>query len=49
MIPIIGAPFGAAINFQLANKLARDAMNAFRMRWYKSQAQSTLEASRDSL
>ena len=34
-IPIIGAPFGAVINFQLTSKLGKDAMNAYRMRWNK--------------
>jgi uncharacterized protein (DUF697 family) len=35
LIPVIGAPFGAVINYQLAHKLGKDAMNAYRMRWFK--------------
>ena len=36
LIPVIGAPFGAVINYRLTYKLGKDAMNAFRMRWFKS-------------
>lgn len=35
LIPIVGAPFGAVINYQLTHKLGKDAINAYRMRWNK--------------
>jgi uncharacterized protein (DUF697 family) len=33
LIPIIGAPIGAVVNYRLINKLGNTAMNAYRMRW----------------
>ena len=33
LIPIIGAPVGVVVNYQLIKKLGRTAMNAYRMRW----------------
>jgi hypothetical protein len=33
MIPVIGAPVGAVINYRLLQKLGTTAMNAYRMRW----------------
>ena len=33
LIPIIGAPIGAVVNYRLINKLGTTAMNAYRMRW----------------
>ena len=33
LIPVIGAPVGAVVNYRLLNKLGRTAMNAYRMRW----------------
>jgi hypothetical protein len=33
MVPIIGAPIGAVVNYKLLNKLGIYAMNAYRMRW----------------
>jgi hypothetical protein len=33
LIPVIGAPVGAVVNYRLINKLGNTAMNAYRMRW----------------
>jgi hypothetical protein len=33
LIPIIGAPVGAVVNYRLITKLGKTAMNAYRMRW----------------
>jgi uncharacterized protein (DUF697 family) len=33
LIPVIGAPIGAVVNYRLITKLGRTAMNAYRMRW----------------
>lgn len=33
LIPVIGAPVGAVVNYRLLDKLGRTAMNAYRMRW----------------
>ncbi|MCX2740750.1 EcsC family protein [Pontibacter anaerobius] len=33
MIPVIGAPIGAVVNYRLITKLGETAMNAYRMRW----------------
>ena len=33
LIPIIGAPVGVVVNYQLIKKLGITAMNAYRMRW----------------
>lgn len=38
MIPMIGAPVGAVVNYRLISKLGKTAMNAYRMRW-KEQGQ----------
>jgi hypothetical protein len=37
LIPIIGAPVGAVVNYRLLNKLGKTAMNAYRMRWLEKQ------------
>ncbi|WP_048919887.1 EcsC family protein [Rufibacter radiotolerans] len=42
MIPVIGAPVGAVVNYRLLQKLGTTAMNAYRMRW---KEQSTLNLS----
>lgn len=34
LIPVIGAPIGAIVNYKLLKKLGVYAMNAYRMRWY---------------
>lgn len=33
LIPLIGAPIGAVVNYRLVTKLGETAMNAYRMRW----------------
>ncbi|MFB9862850.1 EcsC family protein [Rufibacter immobilis] len=33
LIPVIGAPVGAVVNYRLLQKLGTTAMNAYRMRW----------------
>lgn len=33
LIPVIGAPVGVVVNYQLIKKLGSTAMNAYRMRW----------------
>ncbi|MCJ8165072.1 EcsC family protein [Pontibacter sp. E15-1] len=37
MIPIVGAPIGALVNYKLLQKLGDTAMNAYRMRWHDEQ------------
>jgi hypothetical protein len=34
MIPLIGAPIGAVVNYRLIDRLGETAMNAYRMRWF---------------
>jgi len=38
LIPIIGAPVGALVNYRLLQKLGKTAMNAYRMRWQEANA-----------
>jgi len=33
MIPVVGAPIGAFVNWRLLERLGRTAMNGYRMRW----------------
>lgn len=35
LIPVIGAPVGAVVNYRLIKKLGKTAMNAYRMRWFE--------------
>lgn len=35
LIPVIGAPVGAIVNYRLLKKLGQTAMNAYRMRWFE--------------
>ncbi|HET9745715.1 MAG TPA: EcsC family protein [Chitinophagaceae bacterium] len=35
LVPLIGAPVGVVVNYQLIKKLGNTAMNAYRMRWLK--------------
>ncbi len=35
LIPVIGAPVGAFVNYQLLDRLGETAMNAYRMRWFR--------------
>ena len=37
LIPIIGAPVGAVVNYRLIDKLGKTAMNAYRMRWQEKK------------
>ncbi len=39
LIPVIGAPVGAVVNYRLLNKLGSTAMNAYRMRVFSSGAE----------
>jgi hypothetical protein len=41
MIPVIGAPVGAIVNYRLLNKLGKTAMNAYRMRWVDRQGEGS--------
>lgn len=36
LVPVIGAPVGAIVNYRLITKLGKTAMNAYRLRWQKS-------------
>lgn len=36
LIPVIGAPVGALVNYRLLKKLGITAMNAYRMRWHEA-------------
>jgi hypothetical protein len=38
LIPLIGAPVGAIVNYRLVKKLGVTAMNAYRMRWFENDA-----------
>jgi hypothetical protein len=37
LIPVIGAPVGAVVNYRLLDKLGKTAMNAYRLRWLEKQ------------
>jgi hypothetical protein len=37
LIPLIGAPVGVVVNYQLIKKLGYTAMNAYRMRWFEEK------------
>jgi hypothetical protein len=36
LVPVIGAPVGAVVNYRLITKLGKTAMNAYRLRWQKT-------------
>ncbi len=38
LIPIIGAPVGAVVNYRLLQKLGTTAINAYRMRWLEQKS-----------
>jgi hypothetical protein len=38
LIPVIGAPVGAFVNFRLLDQLGVVAMNAYRLRWLRGRA-----------
>src|SRR5262249_7498325 len=35
LVPLIGAPLGAVVNYRLIKRLGDTAMNAYRMRWFE--------------
>lgn len=37
LIPVIGAPIGAVVNWRLTTRLATTAMNAYRLRWFEDE------------
>ncbi|WP_411289002.1 EcsC family protein [Phenylobacterium sp.] len=37
LIPVVGAPIGAFVNFRLLDRLGETAMNGYRMRWLAAQ------------
>lgn len=37
LIPVIGAPVGAVVNWRLTTRLATTAMNAWRLRWFEDE------------
>ena len=37
LIPVIGAPVGAVVNWRLTTRLATTAMNAYRLRWFEDE------------
>ena len=41
LIPVIGAPVGAIVNYRLLDRLGETAMNAYRMRWFSPSAGET--------
>ena len=42
LIPVIGAPVGAVVNYRLIRKLGTTAMNAYRMRWFNENINETM-------
>lgn len=34
LLPVVGAPVGAVVNYRLLKKLGHTAMNAYRLRWF---------------
>jgi len=42
LVPIIGAPVGAVVNYRLIRKLGDTAINAYRMRWFDERSQLAL-------
>jgi hypothetical protein len=48
LIPVIGAPVGAVVNYKLIEQLGETAMNAYRLRWFAgSQASIPVDIRRD--
>lgn len=37
LLPIVGAPIGAIVNWRLVEQLGETAMNAYRMRWFEGR------------
>ena len=42
LIPIVGAPVGAVVNYRLLKQLGETARNAYRLRWFSHQASQPL-------
>jgi uncharacterized protein (DUF697 family) len=42
LVPVIGAPVGAVVNYRLITKLGKTAMNAYRLRWQHSHGHNRL-------
>jgi hypothetical protein len=36
LVPVIGAPVGAVVNYRLIDRLGQTAINAYRMRWFSA-------------
>jgi hypothetical protein len=37
LLPVVGAPVGAVVNWRLTTRLATTAMNAYRLRWFEEE------------
>lgn len=37
LLPVVGAPVGAVVNWRLTDRLATTAMNAYRQRWFEQE------------
>lgn len=37
LIPVVGAPIGAVVNYRLTDKVGETAINAYRMRWFGTE------------
>ena len=44
LIPIIGAPVGAVVNYRLIRKLGDTAIQAYRMRWFENEGMQLVKA-----
>jgi hypothetical protein len=44
LVPVIGAPVGAVVNYRLITRLGKTAMNAYRLRWQNRGASLLTEA-----
>ena len=42
LVPVIGAPVGAVVNYRLIRKLGTTAMNAYRMRWFNENINESM-------
>jgi hypothetical protein len=42
LLPVIGAPVGAMVNYRLLGKLGETAMNAYRLRWFTSMQEKSV-------
>jgi len=37
LLPVVGAPIGAIVNWRLVDRLGETAMNAYRLRWFATR------------